>query len=258
IRVLGKILSESPDRKLRARMVDRLASLAEDARKWVIDVLSDSDLPWYIHRNALMILRQVSTDAEDGRLAEAFLNHDHPRLRLEALGAIVALKPPNAERHVTGLLSDSDSRVSWRAMKAITELPVKKTDTIDQILDMITDVPLEHLKGESSRLKQAAALMTALSGLSGISASTRLELEILEWIQPMGTGGKKRLSLLRRNTQGQAKIHVLKAAIGLLGKVGGDFSVSFLKDLARANPDLAGQVDQAIDSIETAKKDSAS
>ncbi|MBS0013308.1 MAG: HEAT repeat domain-containing protein, partial [Desulfobacterales bacterium] len=255
IRVLGKILSETSDRKLRARVVDRLASLAEDARKWVIDVLSDSDLPWYIHRNALMILRQVSTDAADARLAEAFLNHDHPRLRLEALGAIVALKPPNAERHVTELLSDPDSRVSWRAMKAITELPVKKADTIDQILDQITDVPLDHLKEASSGLKQAAALMTALAALPDISASTRLESQILEWIQPMGTGGKKRLSLLKRNSQAQAEIYVLKAAIGLLGKVGGDFSVSFLEDLARANPDLAAQVDQVIDSIKKAKKD---
>ncbi|MCF8027248.1 MAG: HEAT repeat domain-containing protein [Desulfobacteraceae bacterium] len=258
IRVLGKILSETPDRKLRARVVDRLAALAEDARKWVIDVLSDLDRPWYVHRNALMILRQVSTDAKDARLAEAFLNHDHPRLRLEALGAIVALKPPNAERHVTELLSDPDSHVNWRAMKAITELPVKNPDTVDRILDLITDIPLGHLKENSPRLKQAAALMTALSALSDISASTRLESQILEWIQPMGTGGKKRLSLLKRNSQAQAEIHVLKAAIGLLGKVGGDFSVSFLKDLARANPDLAGQVDQAIDSIEKAKKDTAS
>ena len=258
IRVLGKILSETSDRKLRARVVDRLAALAEGARKWVTDVLSDLDRPWYIHRNALMILRQVSTDAEDARLAEAFLNHEHPRLRLEALGAIVTLKPPHAERHVTELLSDPDSRVNWRAMKAITELPVKNPDTVDQILDRITEVPLEHLKEASPRLKQAAALMTALSTLTDISASTRLESQILEWIQPMSTGGKKRLSLLKRNSQAQAEIHVLKAAIGLLGKVGGDFSVSFLKDLARANPDLAGQVDQAIDSIEKAKKDTAS
>lgn len=258
IRVLGKILSETSDRKLRARVVDRLASLADGARKWVTDALSDLDLPWYIHRNALMILRQVSTDAEDARLAEAFLRHKHPRLRLEALGAIVTLKPPNAERHVAELLSDPDSRVSWRAMRAITELPVKNPDTVDQILDLITDVPLDHLKEASPRLKQAAALMTALSALSDISASTRQESQLLEWIQPMGTGGKKRLSLLKRNSQARAEIYVLRAAIGLLGKVGGDFSVSFLKDLARANPDLAGQVDQAVDSIKKAKKDTAS
>ncbi len=255
IQIMGRILSEATDREVRARVVDRLASQSRDSRRWVLNVLQDQSRAWYIHRNALMILSRVATDFADADFARIFLKNDHPRLRLEALNVIAALKPPDAEGIVTELIRDPDSRVSWRALKAVTELPVASQSGIDGLFNLINaDVP-GNSKGASARLKLAARVINAVCSLPDLSGGINLDSRVLEIVEPIAFAGKKRFSLLKRSGPDSDEIQVLKAAISLLARVGSDLSADFLKNLAHAHSSLADQALQAIETIKQVNKE---
>jgi hypothetical protein len=72
---------------------------------------------------------------------------------------------------------------------------------------------------------------------------------LIEIIKPIAFTGKKRISLLKRSATGSGEVHVLKAAIPLLSKIGSDLSVSFLKDMAHAHPGLSDNARKAAENI---------
>ena len=247
--ILGRILCDSKDRHVRGRIVDTFTQRPAEARQWVAGVLENPNHMWFVYRNAIMILRQVSDDPGDADLVRLFLDDEHPRLRLEALSAIVDLKPHDAEALIIGCIRDDDDRVNWRAMKAIAELPEISQNGMDRILSMITaDAPAES-EAAAVHFKYAARLITAVNGLPRIPDPRRVASEILNFAQFTAFKDKKWQRLLKRAVGSGNDTLVLKAAIPLLGRIGGEPAETFLTQLGRSYPDLSAASQQAIQTI---------
>ena len=198
----------------------------------------------------MLILREVSNDPEDADLVRVFLNDEHPRLRLEAISVIVWLKPADAQTLIIDRIMDADSRVNWRAVKAIAELSEISEDGMDALLSMITSAAPEGSESESAHLKHVARLITAIHGLPHIANPGRVESEILRFVKSLALKGKKWQRLLKLTTESADDILALKAAVPLLGRIGGGASEDFLSSLGRVHPELSDAALQAIQTIQ--------
>lgn len=249
--VRGRILCESANRQLRKQAATRLTQNANEARQWVSGVLVNPKHPWFVYRNAILILREVSRDPADADLVRPFLNDDHPRLRLEAVSAIIWLNPADTETLVINQIMDADSRVNWRAVKAVAELPELSENGMKTLLSMITAGVPEEPEAASVHLKHAARLITAIHGLPHIPNAGRVESEILHFVQSLAFKEKKKWHRLLKVTMESAEdILVLKVAVPLLGRIGGASSEDFLTRLERAHPELSEISQQAIQNIQ--------
>jgi hypothetical protein len=122
IEVLGKVLTDCENRQARKAATDALIQKGELAQKWVLKALTNPELPWYLLRNALMILRFVGKGQKAVDRARNFASHAHPRVRDEALHTLLTLKAGDAEQLVLNALGDPDDKVLWRATSALGEL----------------------------------------------------------------------------------------------------------------------------------------
>ncbi|MCK5205430.1 MAG: HEAT repeat domain-containing protein, partial [Desulfobacterales bacterium] len=122
IEILSKVLSDCDNRQARKAATDALIKQGEMARQWVLKALSNPEQPWYLLRNALMILRFVDKGQKGIDRARNFVSYAHPRVRDEALHTLLALKAPDAEQIVIDALDDPDDKVLWRATTALAEL----------------------------------------------------------------------------------------------------------------------------------------
>ena len=247
--ILGRILCDSKDRHVRGRVSAALVERPAEARLWVAGVLENPNHMWFVYRNAIMILRQVSDDPADANLVRLFLDDEHPRLRLEALSAIVDLKPHDAEALIIDCIRDDDDRVNWRAMKAIAELPEISQKSMDRILSIITTEAPAESGAAAVHFKHAARLITAVNGLPNIPNARRVASEILNFAQFAAFKDKKWQRLLKRAVGSGNDTLVLKAAIPLLGRIGGGAAETFLTQLGRSYPDLSAASQQAIQTI---------
>ncbi len=249
VQVLGRVLYETRDRAIRGQIVTTLTRKPEEARRWSLGILIAADHPWFVYRNALMILRQVSADPADAERVMPFLSYGHSRVRLEAINAILELKPREAENLIINCLRDMDDRVSWRAMKAMAELPEVSEGGIHDILAMIDADIKEGSGGSSGHLKHAARLVTAIYGLPNIANPAEVESRIIELVHPLAFKEKKWQRFLKAVPGSEEEIRLLKAVIFLLGRIGGNASENFLQKLSRLLPDLSDPAQQVIRSI---------
>lgn len=249
IRIFGRILCESKDRNLRGQVTDLLMQRPSETRQWVIGVLNNAKHPWFVYRNAILILREVSTEPADADLIRVFLEDGHPRLRLEALSTMVRLRPADVEELIIDRIMDSDNRVNWRAVKAIAELPEISKSGMKTLLSLITAGVPEQSDAAADHVKHVARLITAIHGLPHIPNPGKVEGEILKFAGGIAVMDKKWPRLLKRSRDTGDDILALKAAVPLLGRIGRSFSEQFLTRLARSYPELSDAAQQAIQSI---------
>ncbi len=250
IQILGRILCETKDRQLRGQISAMLTQRPDMARQWVKGVLINPKHPWFVYRNAILILGEVSNDSEDADLVRGFLEDEHPRLRLEALGAIVSLKPEDRESLIIGRIMDTDNRVNWRAVKAIAELSEISEKGMDTILSLIRSVAPEEPEASSVHFKHVARLITAIQGLPNIAMPKRVESDILDFIKGIAPTEKKWHRLLKLSRDSEDEMLAVKAAVPLLGRIGGKASESFLNGLERSWPALTEAARHAIQTIQ--------
>lgn len=253
IRILGRILCESKDRNLRGQVTDLLLQRPLETRQWVIGVLNNAKHPWFVYRNAILILRDVGTDPADADLVRVFLEDGHPRLRLEALSTMVHLRPADVEELIIDRIMDSDNRVNWRAVKAIAELPEISESGMKTLLSMITaDMP-EPSDAAADHVKHVARLITAIQGLPHIPNPGKVEEKILAFAKRFAVTEKKWHRLLMRSRSSEEEILSLKTVVPLLGRIGRSPSVQFLTQMVLSYPELSDAVQQAIQSIQNRK-----
>lgn len=254
IRIMGRILYESKDRQIRGQIAAMLTQRPEEARQWVAEVLTNPNHPWFVYRNAIMILREVSTDPADADMVRLFLTDDQPRLRLEAISTIVSLKPNDVENLIIDRIQDNDNRVNWRAVKAMAELPEISENGMVSLLSIFSSgIPVES-GAASVHLKHAARLITAINGLSHIKTPGRVESDILAFLELVAFKNTKWQRLLKRTASTADDTLVLKAAIPLLGRIGGMASEAFLARLGRSYQDLQDASRHAILTIQNRAK----
>ena len=245
--ILGRMLTDSPDREVRKQSFESLINKGLPARNWAIATLEDASHPWFVHRNAMMILGKVSHEETDFACVRKFLDHTNPKLREEALNAIVSLRPVDAESLIIKALNDSEPKVRWRATRNLEHFaPVSEAGM--RMLMLLLSMPLSQDKDVSdTQLTKNTAIISAINAMPSIPEYGMVESQILDTMKSF-IGEKKSFwkKVASAAVGNDHETALLKAAIPLLGKVGGDRSKIFLKQAAKSRPDLSDIIKKAM------------
>ena len=248
IEILSRVLSDCDDRSARKEATDLLIKKGDMARKWVLKVLDDPKQPWYLQRNALMILRYVGNRKTDIERARQLMNHSHPRLRDEALNTVLSMSAADAEQIVVEALNDADDKVRWRATSALTELAPLSEDSIAKILAIIKTATPEEKEEIDKHVRKVSQLINTLGALKGFRNLDVVEDTILDTAQKASETKKGFLKRLTKTGEGN-QTSVLAAAIATLGKIGTPKSETFLSKLAGSKTPQAESARKAVESI---------
>ena len=248
IEVLSRVLSDCDDRAARKEATDLLIIKGEMARRWVLKVLDDANQPWYLQRNALMILRYVGNQKQDVERARKLMSHSHPRLRDEALNTILEMKADDTEQIVIEALNDADDKVRWRATSALTELSPLADDSVVKILAIIRTEPPEEKEESAKHVRKVSQLINCLGALKGFHNPAAVEETILDTAQKASEQKKGFLQRLKKSAE-NSQSSILSAAIATLGKIGTPRSEAFLSKLAGSKTSQAESAQKAVESI---------
>ena len=249
IEILSTVLSECDNRQTRKFATDALIQQGEMARQWVLKALDNPDQPWYLLRNAMMILRFVGKGQQGIDRARNFISHGHPRVRDEALHTLLTLKAPDAEKIVIDALEDPDEKVQWRAASALDELSPLSDASVDRIIQMIKSEMPEEDEAAAQHSRKVCNIIRTLGSVVDIKNIQAVEASLLEIAQLIN--GQKRgiLKRLKKSTSPH-QTAILSATIATLGKIGTTNSEAFLKKLAGAKTAQAEAARKAIESIQ--------
>ncbi|MGD8301394.1 MAG: HEAT repeat domain-containing protein [Desulfobacterales bacterium] len=249
IEVLSKVLTECDNRQARKSATEALIRQGQKAQQWVIKMLGNADnLPWYLLRNALMILRFVGKSEKGIDRARSLVSHAHPRVRDEALHTLLALKAGDAEQLVINALADSDDKVQWRAANALVELAPLSEASVARIIQMIqAEIPGEN-EAADAHARKVCNIIRSLGGVVTIDNIQAVEAAILNIAQAIN-GQRKGLLRRLKKPSSSPQTAILSAAIATLGKIGTPQSTAFLKKLAGSKTAQAEAARRAMRSI---------
>ena len=248
IELLSRVLSDCDDRGARKDATDSLINKGDMARRWVLKVLDDPKQPWYLQRNALMILRYVGKPKGDIEQVRKLLNNAHPRLRDEALNTVLALNTSDAEQLVITALDDPDDKVRWRATSALTEISSLTDESVEKILAIIKTEEPEEKDEALKHARKVSQLINCLSALKRPGNLAQVEETILE-IALKASEQKKGLLQRLKKTSEADQASILTAAIATLGKIGTPKSEAFLANLAGTKTSQAEAAQKAVENI---------
>ncbi len=118
-----KLLETVSSRRTRKAVCDIAQSQCGGNGKLLLPFLSGE--PWYVIRNVVMILGKVG-DADTVQAIGGSLKHNDPRVRREAINALLAIKGKRAEEFIAGALSDADKSVRVLSARVLAELSPEK------------------------------------------------------------------------------------------------------------------------------------
>ena len=248
IEILSRVLSDCDDRAARKDATDLLIHKGDMSRRWVLKVLDDPKQPWYLQRNALMILRYVAKQKKDIERTRHLMSHSHPRLRDEALNTVLALHADDAEQLVVEALNDPDDKVRWRATSALTELSPLADESVEKILAIIKIEPPEEKDEALKHVRKVSQLINCLGALERIGNLEQVENTILD---VAGKASEQKKGFLQRlkKTDDSDQAAILSAAIAALGKIGTPKSEAFLAKLAGSKTSQAEPAQKAVENI---------
>jgi HEAT repeat protein len=231
IEVLSKILSDSDNRRARKAAMEALIKKGDLARDWALKVLDDPKQKWFLKRNALMLLSYVGRNEDEIGRARKHMAHEHPRVRDEAINALVQLKAKGIEPLVIASLNDPDDKVRWRAMNAIGKISPFSQESIQALLTVIKSDPPEDKEAAAKHYLKVTQLIRAIGVMNGITKVGAVEECILEVTEKATDPKKGLLNRLKKSTDADQSA-VLSDGINTLGKIGTAKSEAFLENLA--------------------------
>ena len=244
--IVGRMLVNSSDREIRKLSYEKMISKGDPARKWAINVLDDTSQQWFIYRNAMMILGKVSDKEGDFSCARKFLEHANPKIREEVLNLSVSLKPHDGETLVLKAFNDEAPKVRWRAMRILPEFAPISESTMIELLNMITLPVHQNAEAADKHIKKTVHIISTINAMTVIPSHRKVEAAILELLKSFSGGKKSLWHKVKRAVGHDHESLLLKAAIPLLGKTGGDQSESFLKKIIPLYPDLSEIIKKAL------------
>jgi HEAT repeat protein len=248
IEVLGKVLTDTENRQARKAATDALIQKGELAQRWLLKTLTNPEQPWYLLRNALMILRFVGKSPKAVDQARNFVSHAHPRVRDEALHTLLTLKARDAEELVINALGDPDDKVLWRATSALGELTPLSQASIAKLVEMLkTDIP-EEPQAAAIHARKVSNIIRAMGTMVNIKNIQAIEDVILDTAQMIDGQNKGILQRLKKSSSPYQK-SILSAAIATLAKIGTSRSEAFLDKLAGGKTPQAEPARRAVESI---------
>jgi HEAT repeat protein len=248
IEVFSKVLSDCENRQARKSATDALIKQGELACRWVLMALGNPEQPWYLLRNALMILRSVGKGQQGIERARNYLTHAHPRLRDEALHTLLTLKDEDAEQIVINALDDPDDKVSWRATNALVELAPLSDPSIARLIEMIkSEIPEENQAATKHSLK-VSNIIRALGAMVDIKNVQPIEEAVIDCARSI-SGHKKGILQRLKKSSSPHQDSILSAVIATLSKIGTARSEDFLEKLAGTKTSQADAARKAVESI---------
>jgi hypothetical protein len=251
--IISRMLSDSDNRDVRKLSFDMLMKKGIQAKKWSVSILQDMSRPWYIHRNALMILGKVGYSEDDFAYIRQFLDHSNPKIREEGIKAAVALKPHDGESIILKAINDEDPKVSWRAMRSLPEFAPISESTMNTLLNIISQTKHDDKASAEKHMSQTVHIITAINAMPHIPFSRKVETEIIELLKSISGESKSIWHRVKKAIGSNHETPLLKVAIPLLGKIGSNPSKSFLKKKIRTHPDLSEIINKALQNIESSK-----
>lgn len=251
--IYAKMLSESNDREVRKFCYEKMIQKGDHARRWAISILKDPGHPWFIHRNALMILAKVSDKPADFDNVRMFVIHANPKIREEVLNVAVALKPRDGESLVLGAIQDEDPKVRWRALRSVAYFSPVSDAAMEKLIEWIAQPLSKDKEADENQMSIIATIASAINAMPIIPMASKVETEILSALEPITSGKHSFWDKVKRAVGNDQAIPVLKAAIPLLGRIGSPRSAAFLKKTSRSYPDLADSIKKAMDQIKLRK-----
>jgi HEAT repeat protein len=248
IEILSNVLTDCDNRQARKAATDALIQRGEMARQWVLKALKDPAQPWYLLRNALMILRFVGQGQKGIDRARGFVTHAHPRVRDEALHTLITLKAGDIEQLIIAALDDPDDKVLWRATSALGELSNLSEASVVKLIEMIKAEIPEDPQAAAIHSRKVSNIIRALGTIVNIKNIQAIEDVILE-IAQMISGQKKGILKRFKKTSSPPQKSILSAAIATLGKIGTSRSEVFLDKLAGAKTSQAQAAHEAAQNI---------
>jgi hypothetical protein len=248
IEILSKVLSECESRQARKSATDALIKQGEVACLWVLKALGNPDQPWYLLRNALMILRSVDKNHQGIEQVRSYVTHAHPRVRDEALHTLLTLKGDDAEQIVISALDDPDDKVLWRATNALVELAPLSDPSIVRLIEIIKSEIPEEKQAEAKHSIKVANIIRALGEKVDVKNIQLIEEAVIDCAQLI-SGQKKKIFQRLKKSSSPHQNSILSAAIATLGKIGTAHSQAFLEKLAGTKTSQADAARTAAESI---------
>ncbi|MBC2717668.1 MAG: hypothetical protein HF978_20385 [Desulfobacteraceae bacterium] len=244
--ITSKMLIDSNDREVRKLSYEMMISKGDQARKWAIKVLDETSRPWYIHRNAMMILGKVSDKEEDFDCVRKFLEHSNPKMREEVINVAVSLKPHDGESLILKSIDDDDPKVRWLALRTIQHFSPISESAMMELLNIISLPIPKNNEAAENQINKTVNIISAINAMTYIPISRKVEFEILEALKSISGGKQSLWNKVKRAVGSDHETPVLKAAIPLLGKIGGSQSKTFLKKIIRLHPDFSEIIKKAL------------
>lgn len=250
VSVMGEVLLRSNDRGVRKAAVESLVKMKAMSLQWVRSVLDDSTQPWYLQRNAILVLSRIARDDEDKTRARRFLTNSRPRLREEALTAVLRLEGKNAEKAIFNALDDPDKKVQGRAASSLNVIQPLSDSAVEEILKRLrVSLSKDREEAKEQALKMAP-LVRALANLRDVPRFDEIEDALVELLQTQSGGAKKGFFKRLRNVFEEEESPVLlQALIDCVGRIGGEKSLEVLDPLLEAEGDIGNRARQAAGKI---------
>ena len=128
-------LGLAPKKEERMLWLQILKSISSDAQQTIIEALNDDR--WYLIRNLLSVLRQTPNQMTL-KASLPFCTHNHPMVRIEAIGNLLMSNPATGNRYLQQELRSDDPQTKEAALK-ITSL--SKDPVIIDILHSLLQSP---------------------------------------------------------------------------------------------------------------------
>ncbi|MFO8057983.1 MAG: HEAT repeat domain-containing protein [bacterium] len=250
VAVMGEVLLRSEDRGVRKAAVESLVNMREKSLYWVRHVLDDSTQPWYVQRNALLILSRVGREDEDRKRARRFLNHSRPRLREEALTTVLRLEGKAGEDAVFKALDDEDTKVVGRAASSLTVIQPLSGAAAERILQRLR-VQMPKDKEEAKEVaKKTAPLIRSLANLTDIPRFPEIEDALVELLKSQ-TGHLRKgfLKRIRNVFEDEEEPILLQALVDCLARIGGEKALPALEPLQDQEGDMGSRAQKAAEKI---------
>jgi len=250
VEVLILALSEAEDRGTRKAAVESLVKMGDLARRNIRQILDDPTQPWYVHRNAILIMGYIGQEDEDKERGRRFLRHSNPRLREEGLNTVLRLEGKAAEQAVLSLLGDPDQKVQRRAVSSLALLRPISPGAQKALLDMVVETPPKEREKARPHERKIAQLLRTLGNMSDLPDTAAAEQVFLEVAKNRAAARKGGiLGRIKKTFEEEDEPVVLYAALDALGKIGGEQSAKFLDSMAGEESEAGKKAAEAADRL---------
>jgi len=222
-------LAVEEDRSLRRLICEILTRLKEPVAPAIVSRLADTEAPWYLTRNLIMILADMKSEAIKEDL-EWHLNHKHPRVREEAMVYAAKVIGAQSEAMIVRMLGDPDPGVRRRAMRILYRFAELGDAAVLAVVESLEKPPPKDPSPEEEQVVAAGAELLSGQTHKVLHDGRTMEDVILGILESESKGLFGRIAGGRSGRTPRMKAALIEA----LGKAGTERSkkllAGFMKD----------------------------